>query len=88
MKPRRRLMGALAIGGLLAAGGALSARQQQPPPRSGRIADLHSQAETDIGALNRDHDRQQDKPRLVAHLHTAVPSRFAMAALSCAYWRV
>src|SRR5215472_8630604 len=43
--------------------------QQQAPPGSGRFANLHRKAQPYIGALDRHHDREQDKPRFVYDRH-------------------
>jgi hypothetical protein len=45
------------------------AGQQQAPPHAARPPDLHRQTQAHIGALDRHHDREQDKPGLISHWH-------------------
>src|SRR5690348_17793438 len=49
------------------------AGKERPAPHAGRIADLHCEMEAHIGALDRHHDREQDKPRLVGDRHGRHP---------------
>jgi hypothetical protein len=39
------------------------------PAGSGGVADLYRQTQANIGALNRDDDREQDNPGFVGHWH-------------------